>query len=141
MTLTVDESNIIYAILRETEQKICERTGKYVELTISYRIDEHNNKPADMLRVIARSLGRNSSDYENPSRKTEFVMLRRIGAYFVRHHYPSLRLKEIGSLFGQDHTTIINSLAAAKASIATDDEAFMSLFAVAQQAVSDWINQ
>lgn len=139
MILTVEESNIIYGVLREAEQKIAEHIGKCVKLR--FNIAKERGNPSDLLRVVAGALGYDNEDFRNKSRRPEYVMLRRVGAYLLRYNFPSLSLKSIGDFFGQDHTTINNTLAAAKNAFQTDDQEFIGLFSTAQQAVSDWLNQ
>lgn len=95
--------------------------------------------PWNLLEVVAGVLKMELSDYKKKSRAVYYVDLRRIGAMLLKRTYPSMTLSEIGDMFGQDHSTIINYLITGTGYLQVVQQPFMSKYVACEEAVDEWI--
>jgi len=63
----------------------------------------------DILRVVSREVGVEFQSYKKTSRDVDFVMTKRIYAYFAKKQ-TSCSLKVIGDVIGVNHATVLHYL-------------------------------
>lgn len=133
--------NAMNLIILTAEHSILAQTGRRVKLIVSEEITEGwEGEPMEALTIIANSIGMVYSDYSKPTKENRYVMLRVLGAYFIRTYYPNISLANIGKLLGyKDHTTVIHSLNSATRWLNNMDKDFMPLYNISLNAITQWL--
>lgn len=78
-------------------------------IKVNFIVNHRDIKPADILRHVCQYFQLSEFQVLSKSRKHELVMARCHAIYLIKHNC-LLTLKEIGSIFGRDHSTIIYNL-------------------------------
>ena len=139
MQLNIEQTNILFAIVRNAEAMIKSRLGIDVALEAKQKSNTNITAPM-LLPVIADALTLPQSCFIVKSRKTEFVFARYIAARLIRFHYPLMSLSELASIFGRtDHTAAKYMLDTATALLETKDPVFCEMYVKAQQAVESFV--
>ena len=128
-------------ITRAAEHQIQKETGMRISLmlnpdTISGRT------PEQLLKIVARALNMDITNYALRSRARAVVELRFIASRLLRCCFPSITLHQITLFFGgQDHTSVINGLERAEALLACGDESFTNKYETALKHVNIWLRK
>lgn len=141
------EVNTINTIIAQAEREILAQTGLRIKLITINELLE-NEDPATVaishikvLELIANSMGLLYSDYSNSNRRKRFVMLRQIGVMLLRQYYPSITYEAIGTLYKQDHSSVINQHNVGDNLLQTQDELFCSYYNNALSAITQFLNE
>ncbi len=139
--LPAQQINTARSIVRSAQRQIKNRTGIKVHLLLAAS-DNILKTPKQMLKVIAIALNMNPDCYRIKSRARNIVEMRFIAALLLRSNFPRLTLTEIATLFGgQDHSSVINSVARAHSLIYTGDEKFINKYNTVLKSVDIWLKR
>lgn len=141
MQLNVDQTNVLYSIIRNAEGMIKSKLGldAVLEVKLKASIDV---KAEMLLPVIAEAVNLSPLYYRDRTRKQEAVYLRFIAAKLLRHHFPLMALREIGELLGgKDHTSVIHMIDTSNDLLATNNITFSEMYNRAYQAVEGFFRQ
>ncbi|MFN4248936.1 MAG: helix-turn-helix domain-containing protein [Flavipsychrobacter sp.] len=138
MGYTVRQLEKVAAIISKAEKDILDCTGMDCRLVLC-RSDINTYTPTELLNVVAAALGEDPEKFKWISRKTDVVEMRRLGAYFMKKVFPLIKLTQIGEMFGQDHSTISNTIEQAENMLETNDAAFMANYKIVEFAVNEWV--
>ena len=127
-------------IARTAQHEIREKTGLRMHLMTP--APDMTKSPQRMLHVIALALDMNPNAFKMKTRIRNIVEMRFLGALFLRQNYPTLTLQQIAKLFGgQDHTSIMNSIARAYSLIQAGDPSFVAKYNTVLKSVTTWLKR
>ena len=63
-----------------------------------------------ILDCVSRHFRVSAADIRGSSRTKDIMFARHVAIYLMRNMIPSASLKQIGAVFGRDHTTVLNSI-------------------------------
>lgn len=140
MNLKNDQKeNLMRSITRKAQKIIKEQTGFKVTLMVCKSVSS-TRTPNAMLSVIASALKMNPDSFEQKQRTKSISELRFLAAIFLRKHFPTLTLKQIGILFGgKDHSSILYSLERGKNLLLVNDLQFSKKYSIVVRAVNIWL--
>lgn len=100
----------------KTEKEIQNLTQKRIELIKKLKQNKsaraenfRKEQLEDVLRIVSREVGVEFQSYKKTSRDVDFVMTKRIYAYFAKKQ-TSCTLKVIGDVIGVNHATVLHYL-------------------------------
>jgi chromosomal replication initiation ATPase DnaA len=136
---TVKQDTSARGIARAAQRQITNRTGMKVRVVL-FETDRPGRSPEDLLAVIARAIGMNPMCFRMNDRSRNIAELRFLGTLFLRKHFPTVTLKQIGTLFGgKDHSTVVYALTRAKMLLSVRDAAFTEKYKSALKSVNQWL--
>ena len=100
----------VAAIVAATEQELSAKLGHMVKVSVRVQPILDKVGARGFLKDVVKEMGLPSvKSLVTKSRKRELVVVRQV-AQTLLYTYSSLGLKEVGRLFQQDHTTVLNSM-------------------------------
>lgn len=139
MNLTIEQSNVVFATLRDAELNIEAETGLKLKLQIR-PADTTALTPEGVLGIIAQSLGIEAKMFKSPSKKKRFAYMRFIGAVLLKKYIPKITHADIGELMGdRDSSTITNATKTSQELLDGGDQEYIMMFTKASNAVEIWL--
>ena len=103
-------------------------TRNYMAFPGLIRSEEPTTTPDEIIESVCRACGYSRDDFFMVNRKRRRVAARYIAMVAIRR-ITGLSLKDVGQLFGKDHTTVIHAHEAVAAGMETQDALYMDLAA------------
>lgn len=137
----MSETSHIIKIANDARRKLKAHgiEAEVIILTRELRESGTSKEPADMMDFLEEVLMMPKGSYKLRSRKIDIVVLRQIGAVLLRKFYPSITVKQIGVLFGHDHSTVCWNLDTAEDRIGTKDDLFYPKYIRALKEIHAWL--
>ena len=121
---SLENTKILTEITERAEREIRELTGLDVMIYGTLRVSRNKKTIDDYLRIVARALDMDVSDYKKKSRVRDFVDLRCLAATMIRNGLPHVSLNDIGRALGVDHTSIYHYLERNDNLLSVNDELY-----------------
>jgi len=133
--------NLSKKVAIEAQKKLRDGGIHAEVIIIPYKLNDGDVKkePKDMMEFLEEVLMMPKGSYLIHNRKPDIVALRQIGAVLLRKFYPAITVKQIGLLYGFDHSTICWSLDTAQDRIDTKDSTFHPKYIRALKEVHAWL--